>query len=65
MNSTYNNIEKYKFICEEILQKINTDNYASNDLLNLLSETLKDIQKQDNTIKLKINSFASINKDRF
>ena len=46
-------------------KKINTDNYASNDLLNLLSETLKDIQKQDNTIKLKINSFASINKDRF
>ena len=48
-----------------IAKKINTDNYASNDLLNLLSETLKDKQKQDNTIKLKINSFASINKDRF
>ena len=48
-----------------IAKKINTDNYASNDLLKLLSDTLKDIQKQDNTIKLKINSFASINKDRF
>lgn len=33
-----------------IAKKINTDNYASNDLLNLLSEILKYIKKQDNTI---------------
>lgn len=48
-----------------IAKKINRDDYVSKDLLNLLTQSLQDIQKENNTIKLKINSFTSINKDRF
>lgn len=48
-----------------IAKKINGNDYVSKDLLNLLTQSLKDIQKENNTIKLKINSFTSINKDRF
>lgn len=48
-----------------IAKKINGDDYVSKDLLNLLTQSLQDIQKENNTIKLKINSFTSINKDRF
>lgn len=48
-----------------IAKKINRDDYVSKDLLILLTQSLQDIQKENNTIKLKINSFISINKDRF